>query len=119
MTNKKLIVLFLFFGMYSGGYSQTVSFVQFKVNKISTAEEAKIIDDKIASKKGIISSRSDYVTSTYFCSVSSESDYTFEDFNAWFQKLGYEIGCYNAGTYGNTEMISPHELKKCEVNNNP
>ena len=119
MKTKQFFLLLLFFGVSWYGHSQAVYFVQFKINSVSDAEEATVIDNKIASKKGVISSRTDHVTSTYFCSISTENDYTIEDFSSWFKKLGYEISCYNSGSYGNTEMISPHDLKKCEENNSP
>lgn len=94
--------------------AETTYFVQFKILKVNTTEEAKAIDKKLGSKKGMLSTHTDYKTSTYFCTLSADSQYNFEDFESWFLKLGYEISCFNKGIHGVVSMISPHELKSCE-----
>ncbi|MBK9190908.1 MAG: hypothetical protein IPM77_04975 [Crocinitomicaceae bacterium] len=90
------------------------SFVQFRILSPLNAESAQKIDEKIGSKSGIIESRSDYVTSTYFCLLSPESEYTKDDFVSWFAKMGYEIACYSRGIQNVDPMVSPHVLKDCE-----
>ncbi|MEO9532642.1 MAG: hypothetical protein ABJG68_16565 [Crocinitomicaceae bacterium] len=92
-------------------------FVQFKITKVGSLEEAKEIDKKLGSKKGILSTHTDYKTSTYFCTLSAEAEYSFENFQSWMSKLGYEISCFNKGLQGTTSMVSPHELKNCEETN--
>lgn len=88
-------------------------FVQFRVLAISDAETARTIDEKIGSKSGIIESRADHVTSTYFCLLTAESGYTEDDFKGWFAKLGFEIACYSEGVQNIDVIISPHILKNC------
>ncbi len=117
---KTFLILFLFFfGILNSTWAQDrpVYFVQFKVKTVSTAEQAKQIDKKILSKKGIISTHTDHVTSTFFCTLEAEAAYIFEDFEGWFSKLGLEINCFNKGQQGSSDMISPHTLKNCEENN--
>lgn len=100
------------------GQDRPEYYVQFKVKFVSTAEQAKEIDKKMASRKGIITTHTDHVTSTYFCTLSAEVEYVFDDFENWFEKLGYEIVCFNKGINGDGGMMSPHELKNCEESNN-
>jgi hypothetical protein len=88
-------------------------FVQFRVLAIADAETAKLIDQKIGSKAGIIESRADHITSTYFCLLTADSGYTEEDFKTWFAKLGFEITCYTKGVQNLDVMVSPHVLKNC------
>lgn len=90
------------------------SFVQFRILSPLNAESALKIDEKIGSKSGVIESRADYVTSTYFCLLSSEAEYSKEDFVTWFAKMGYEIACYSRGIQNIDPMVSPHVLKDCE-----
>ncbi|MBK6953498.1 MAG: hypothetical protein IPO32_15705 [Crocinitomicaceae bacterium] len=87
--------------------------MQFRVLAIADAETAKLIDQKIGSKAGIIESRADHITSTYFCLLTADSGYTEEDFKTWFAKLGFEITCYTKGVQNLDVMVSPHVLKNC------
>ena len=94
--------------------SQTVQyFVQFRVMAIPDSESAAAVDAKMSSKRGIEESRTDYITSTYFCLLSADADYTREDFENWFAKMGYTISCYSRGTQNVDMMVSPHVLKNC------
>lgn len=99
--------------MFSFSHQTNYHFVQFRVKAISNAETAKLIDQKIGSKSGIIESRADHVTSTYFCLLTADSGYTEDDFKAWFAKLGFEIACYTKGVQNVDVMMSPHVLKNC------
>ncbi|MBD3636885.1 MAG: hypothetical protein HUJ25_06030 [Crocinitomicaceae bacterium] len=69
-------------------------------------------------KKGIISTHTDHITSTYFCILSGDMGYDFKEFENWFNKMGYEIKCFNKGIQGDGGMIPPHDLKNCEEINN-
>lgn len=88
-------------------------FIQFKIDTISTSEEALQIDQKMRSKSGIKISRTDYITSTYFCVLKPGVIYTEDNFTTWFSKLGYEIRCFNQGVQSQDKSISPHILKNC------
>jgi len=110
-----LFVLSIVFG--ASAQDRPAYFVQFKILKVNSELEAQNIDKKLKSKKGIISTRTDHITSTYFATLSAEAEYDFDQFESWFQKLGYEISCFNRGIHGNGGMRSPHELKNCEENN--
>ena len=89
-------------------------FIQFKINTITSNEQAEKIDLKMRSKSGIKVSRTDYITSTYFCVLKPGIDYTKENFENWFSKLGYEIACFNKGIQSVDKSISPHILKNCQ-----
>lgn len=91
----------------------TSYFIQFKIDKITTNEQAVVIDQKMRSKSGIKISRTDYLTSTYFCVLKPGIEYTKENFENWFDKLGYKITCFNKGIQGEDKSISPHILKNC------
>ena len=109
-----LIILLVVFTTSSSFVNQTNQFfVQFRVTAISDNESALAIDNKMKSKSGIIESRTDYVTGTYFCLLSADADYTKEDFENWFAKMGYSISCYNRGLQNTDMMVSPHILKDC------
>jgi len=110
----RIVVLLIVFISNSSFVSQTNQyFVQFRITTFLDSEAALVIDDKIKSKSGIIESRTDYVTSTYFCLLSADADYTKEDFENWFAKLGYSISCYSRGIQNADMMVSPHILKDC------
>jgi len=89
-------------------------FIQFKINTISTNDQAMLIDQKMKLNSGIYISRTDYVTSTYFCILKPQIQYSQADFENWFEKLGYEITCYNTGIQGENKSISPYILKDCQ-----
>ncbi|MBI3133772.1 MAG: hypothetical protein HYZ14_03765 [Bacteroidetes bacterium] len=99
-------------------YFQSVQyFVQFRIMAVPDSESAKEVDEKMSSKAGILDSRTDYITSTYFCLLSADADYAREDFENWFAKMGYSISCYSRGMQNVDMMISPHVLKNCVEEN--
>ena len=106
-----VVVLFLMTASLSTQSNQY--FIQFRVSAIADSEAARAIDEKMKSKSGILESRTDYITSTYFCILSADADYTREDFENWFGKMGYTISCYHKGLHNTDAMISPHVLKNC------
>lgn len=114
----KTLILTLLIGLLALSftkYDTEVSyFVQFKIDTISTNEQAMVIDQKMRSKTGIKISRTDYITSTYFCVLKPGTEYTKENFENWFEKLGYKIYCYNSGIQGQDKSISPYILKNCQ-----
>ena len=114
---KVIFFLFVFHSCFAFSQDRPVYFVQFKITKITSLEQAKAVDAKMSNRKGILSTHTDYITSTYFCTLTAEADYIFEDFQNWFLKLGYEISCFNKGIQGTSELLSPHFLKNCEENN--
>ncbi|UKN03087.1 hypothetical protein K6119_06120 [Paracrocinitomix mangrovi] len=115
----KILTITIFASLFFTSYGQDSPnyYAQFKVLTITQKEEALKIDKKIATKKGIISTHTDHLTSTFFCTMTGDVDYDMDDFTSWFSKLGYEITCFNKGIQGDDRMISPHELKKCEKSN--
>lgn len=108
-----LCALVLLGGLSSFQIQTLQYFVQFRITEIKDSESAAAIDQKMSSKSGILESRTDYITSTYFCLLSADADYTEEDFENWFGKMGYTISCYSRGTQNTDLMISPHVLKNC------
>jgi hypothetical protein len=118
MNRFNLLGLFLILWGING-FSQDSPdyYVQFKVNSVGSEDQAKAIDKKMEGKKGILSTHTDYVTSTYFCTMTGDAEYIFDDFETWFEKMGYEIVCFNKGIRGDGGMMSPHVLKKCEESN--
>jgi len=106
-----LLIVFVSNSSFVGQTSQY--FVQFRITSFLDSESALLIDNKIKSKSGIIESRTDHITSTYFCLLNEEVDYSKEDFENWFAKLGYSISCYSRGMQNVDMMISPHILKDC------
>jgi len=121
MYRKGIIVIALFLLVWNISNAQETSayFVQFKISTVTSEDQALMIDKKIGNKKGILTTHTDFRTSTYFCTLDMETDYTFENFESWFIKLGFEISCFNKGLQGVGTMVSPHELKNCEENNTP
>ena len=117
MKTKTLLITILIslIGFSFTNYNSEVSyFVQFKIDTISTNEQAMVIDQKMKTKSGIKISRTDYITSTYFCVLKPGIEYTKENFENWFEKLGYKISCYNTGIQGQDKSISPYILKNCQ-----
>lgn len=114
-----IFFLFILNSFLAKAQDRPVYFVQFKITKITSLEQAQTVDAKMMNRKGILSTHTDYITSTYFCTLTAETDYGFEDFQNWFFKLGYEISCFNKGIQGTSELLSPHSLKNCEETNNP
>jgi len=90
-------------------------FIQFKIETISSNDQAILIDQKMRQKSGISISRTDYQSGTYFCILKPEIQYTQEDFVKWFNKLGYHITCFNTGIQGKDQAISPFILKNCKI----
>jgi len=89
-------------------------FIQFKINTISTNDQAMLIDQKMKLNSGIYISRTDYATSTYFCVLKPQIQYSQADFENWFSELGYEISCYNTGIHRTDKVLSTHTLKNCQ-----
>ena len=94
--------------------SNQSQFIQFKINTISSNDQAMLIDHKMRLKSGIQITRTDYLTSTFFCVLKPQMKYSKEDFTKWFNKLGYTISCYNTGIHRKDKVISPYTLKKCQ-----
>ena len=115
---KRKILLFLIpFTILSFSFKNVKSevsyFIQFKIETISSNDQAMLIDQKMRSKSGIIISRTDYITSTYFCVLKPGAGYTQSNFETWFSKMGYEIKCFNQSIQSQDKSISPHILKNC------
>ena len=107
----------ILWGLSTNAQDSPNYYVQFKVKFVGSPDDAKSIDKKMSARKGIISTHTDHVTSTFFCTMSGEAGYVFEDFETWFDKMGYEILCFNKGIQGDGGMLSPHFLKNCEDSN--
>jgi len=110
---KYFLLVFLLLVCYIAKTQSPNYYVQFRVITITDAETADQINQKLGSKTGFIESHADYITSTYFCLISLDSNYTEEDFVNWFAKLGFEITCYTRGIQNRDVMVSPHILKTC------
>ena len=100
--------------LLSFSYQTPSYFVQFKIHTLSSNDQAIDLDKKMVSKSGIVKSRADYKTSTYFCAMKPGVLYTEDEFTKWFKKLGYKISCFNAGIQGQDRMVTPYELEACE-----
>ncbi len=114
---KSVLIIFLL-GLLSISATQknsqsTKYFIQFRINVINDEKQARQIDHKMKNKSGISSSKTDHITSTFYCSLNPGADYTEVDFENWFTKMGYEISCFHKGIQGVDNVISPHELKSC------
>ena len=95
-------------------YAQSTQyFIQFRILSVADLRTAEMIDSKMKSKTGIVESRTDYITSTYFCLLKVDADYSKEDFENWFTKLGFSISCFTRGIQNTDMMVSPHVLKNC------
>ncbi len=88
-------------------------FVQFKIFTLTTYEQAQEIDEKMMSKSGVMASRTDFITSTYFCFLYPGINISEETFVNWFKKMGYEIGCFHKGIQNIDDSVTPHTLKDC------
>lgn len=93
--------------------AQSNIFVQFRIVTPLDQQMAAEVDKKMSGKDGVLESRTDFVTGTYFCLLNPESTFTKENFVAWFTKMGLEIACYTKGIQGTDATISPHVLKTC------
>jgi hypothetical protein len=88
-------------------------FVQFKIFTVNSQSDAMLIDTKMRHKSGVMMSRTDHITSTYYAVLNPGVDYTEAQFIKWFDKLGYTIGCFYKGVFQQNEIIAPHTLKNC------
>jgi len=116
---KRLLpLLLLMFTVLSYSFKpaqhNTSYFVQFKINTISSNNQAMVIDQKMRLKSGILITRTDYLTSTFFCVLKPQIHYSKAEFENWFNQLGYDISCYNSGIHRTDKMISTHILKDCQ-----
>lgn len=102
-----------FFSFENNREQSSNYFVQFRVLTIPNEDAANEIDEKMKSKKGVIDSNADHVSSTYFCLISPETQYGKEQFISWFAKMGYEIVCFTKGIQNVDAVTSPHILKNC------
>ena len=89
-------------------------FIQFKINSISSNDQAMLVDQKMRLNSGIFISRTDHNTSTYFCVLKPQIQYTQAEFENWFNELGYTISCYNTGIHRTDKVLSTHTLKNCQ-----
>jgi len=109
-----LITLFFTASYCFGNPNQSNQyFIQFRIIAVTDVKAAEMIDNKMRTKSGVVESRTDHVTSTYFCLLSPGTDYNKENFISWFSKLGYTIACFSKGIQNVDVMISPHVLKNC------
>jgi hypothetical protein len=114
MIRLTLTTLLILAGFWGKSQDSPNYYVQFKVSTVSSEDEARVIDKKMKSKKGIITTHTDHITSTFFCTMTGDAECVFDDFKSWFEKMGYEIACFNRGIQGDGGMMSPHAFKNCE-----
>lgn len=111
-----LLVLTLSYS-FATKQTETSYFVQFKINTVSSNDQAMVIDQKMRLKSGIKLTRTDYMSSTFFCVLEPQIQYSEQDFKNWFEQLGYKISCYNTGIQGKEQIIAPIILKNCHDEN--
>jgi len=92
----------------------TSRFIQFKINTITTNDQAMLIDQKMKLNSGIYMSRTDHSTSTYFCVLKPQIEYSETDFQNWFNALGYEISCFNTGIHRQDKVKSINNFNNCQ-----
>jgi hypothetical protein len=105
---------FLFIFLSSLSFVDEQKFVQFKINSITGKDQALVIDQKMRAIPGIEMSRTDHLSSTYHCVISSGFDYDQVKFKTWFLELGYTISCFNKGIQNQDQWIPAHQLKNCQ-----
>ena len=88
--------------------------IMFKINSELTIEQAEEIDAVLATKDGVLASRTTPEIGVYFCYTLKSKDLSEDDFAAWFQELGYKISCFNKIEQGVGEMKSYEEIINCK-----
>lgn len=105
-------VLFMFFSFRDDNTVKTVDnkgnerkFSQFIVEDADTREEAQMIDKHMRAQAGVLVSRMDSHSRKYF--IVHDSNYSYDEayFTKTFEKLGFEIKCYNEGIHGVDKVI--------------
>ena len=68
----------------------------------------------MSEQTGILASRADHHSSTYFCFANKSANLSQSDFSKWFKALGYTISCYNQVIDGEAPAVNIDILKNCK-----
>lgn len=88
--------------------------IMFKIDRVSTFEEAEKIDADMRTKAGILASRTNPENSIYFCFSLAKNNLTEADFTKWFKDMGYSISCFDKVVEGEGISMSYEEFENCK-----
>ena len=111
LTIISLIVISLSTLSIQNNSSRT--FAQFAINQDITINQSAAIDAYMSALPGIVISRADHITKSYYCIMEVGTSISWNEFITHFDNLGYTISCYNTGVKGTDSLIDPITLKNC------
>ena len=77
----------------SAGETTDVGYIRIQLNDLTSREQEVAVDELIRSKPGVLMSRTDHNTDTYFATYSVDSGITETDFRTWITTVGFETFC--------------------------
>ena len=95
----------------------TNNYIVLVVEGVNNPDQAKTIDQYIRTQTGVITSRMDYRTKSYFGVYKVSSGITLDDYKAWISGLGFTVKCGRTEKHGNgnIQLLKP---KDCTESSN-
>jgi hypothetical protein len=76
---------------------QEIGYVRVLLNDLTTWEQVTIIDDFVRAKNGVIITRTDHYSDTFFAQYNLNSGVSEQDFVSWITSLGFDAKCVVSG----------------------
>ena len=76
---------------------QEIGYVRILLNDLTTWEQVTTLDDFVRSKNGVIITRTDHYSDTFFAQYNLNSGVTEQDFVSWITSQGFEAKCVVSG----------------------
>ncbi|MDH4471034.1 MAG: hypothetical protein QE487_00415 [Fluviicola sp.] len=76
---------------------QEIGYVRILLNDLTTWEQVTTIDNFVRTKNGVVITRTDQYSDTFFAQYNINSGVTEQDFVLWITSLGFEAKCVVSG----------------------
>lgn len=100
-TRLPLLLLSMFFigtaAAQNTSGNSGVGYVRIQLGDITTTDQEVEVDDFIRAKAGVLMSRTDHNTDTYYAHFDRASGIAETDFLSWLQALGIQTYCMVSG----------------------
>lgn len=89
-----------------------IAYVRIQLNDITTQAQVQQIDQYIRSKAGVLITRTDDVSDTFYARFSTNDGLNGDQFQTWITDLGFEVKCTVLGNVGEPLKNFPEDCAK-------
>jgi hypothetical protein len=89
-----------------------IAYVRMQLNDLTSQEQVQQIDQLIRSKAGVLLTRTDDISDTFYARFLLSSGLNENQFQTWITSLGYQVNCSVIGLAGEPLKSFPEDCSK-------